>query len=109
MQKGNRSSRRNKSGQGFGKNVPIQLEGGTTASVNISDIPSSKWKHCHGIAQSTGVQVNSLTISDVGESTIIKDDTGFAASFNGNELEVAAKALLQGRGYTVNYQGQNNG
>ena len=87
-----------------GKMVPIQLNDGTLASVNLSDISPDKWIHCHGVAKSTGVQVNSLTISNVGKSTIIKDDTGFGASFDRNELEVAAARLLTERGYTVTYQ-----
>ena len=95
------SSRRSKNG----KMVPIQLDDGTLASVNLSDISPDKWIHCHGTAKSTGVQVNSLTISNVGKSTIIKDDTGFGASFDRNELEVAAAKLLMERGYTVTYQG----
>lgn len=104
----NSSSRRN-SNNSSGKSVPFKIDGGTMALVEVNNIPSGKWKHCHGIAQSTGQQVNSLKIAEIGLSTIIQDDTGFVSSFDSNEIEVAAKALLQGRGYTVNYQGQNNG
>ncbi len=100
----NRSSRRNKSGQGFGKNIPAMLDNGTQVSVDTGNIPAGQWKHCHGTALSTGQSVNSLKIAQVGQSTIFQDESGFAASFNSNEIEVAAVALLKDLGYTVNYQ-----
>ncbi len=100
------SSRRGKNG-GIGKIVPIKIGGGMSAFINTGDIPSNQWKHCHGVASSTGGQVNSLKIAQVGNSTVIQDELGFASSFDSNELEVAAKTLLQDRGYTVSYQSQN--
>ncbi len=103
-QSGNSSSRR---GQKSGKIVPATLKG-MQISVNTGDIPSGQWKHCHGIAQSTGQQVNSLKIAQVGESTVIQADSGFASSFDSNELEVAAIAFLNQRGYITNYNGKNN-
>ena len=102
-------SRRSKSGQNLGKSVPVQLEGGTSASVNIGNIPQDQWTHCHGVAQSTGQQVNSLKIANVGQSTIIQDDSGYASSFDSNELEVAAIEFLNQRGYKTNYQGKTSG
>ncbi len=105
MKQGKNGSSRRGQNSDSDKMVPVKIDGATTAFIKTGDI--SEWTHCHGKAQSTGQQVNSLKIALVGQSTIIKAESGFTASFDTNELEVASVAFLNGLGYTIDYKGQN--
>lgn len=95
----NQKNRNTRQGQNIGQNVPVIIDG-TPATVNTGDVPANSWIHCHGKTQG-GAEVNSLKITQVGQSALIQDATGFTASFDADELEVAAAKLLRQKGYTV--------
>lgn len=69
--------------------LPITING-SKAAIDASTIPANKWYHCHGQTKD-GVQVNSLQVSFVGDSVIVKRPDLFEASFDANELEVLSE------------------
>lgn len=81
--------------------VPVIVAGGITAFVNPNTIPEDKWDHHHGQTAS-GAKVNSLQSTEVGESLIIRTETGGPSlSVSKNEFEVAAVQILSKMGYRM--------
>lgn len=81
--------------------VPVILEPGIMAAINPHDIPESKWDHHHG-KTATGVKVNSLQSVSIGESLLIRKNTGGPTlSVSMAEFEVAAAQILTGMGYKM--------
>ena len=69
---------------------------GATGTIDASQLTG--WKDHHGTTK-TGVQVNSLSSVQVGDTTILRRSNGSVASFDSAELEVAAFDILTSRGY----------
>lgn len=81
--------------------VPVILASGVPAMINPNDISQDKWTHHHG-KTATGQQVNSLQSVSIGDSLLIRKNTGGPTlSVSQAEFEVAAVQVLSGMGYKV--------
>jgi hypothetical protein len=80
--------------------VPVTLKPGFTVRMDANSIPHSAWNNHHG-KTAAGVQVNSPSTIQVGETVLTKTAAGHISAMPADDFEVMATQFLQGKGLKI--------